>query len=548
MMQENSLHLENVCVYAGHQTLLQDVTVQIPTGKITVIVGASGAGKSVLLRVLAGLIPRAGEDIRWTGRIVWTTGNTIGHDSASHETVAGHNVPQRSPTVGVVFQDYALFDELDPIGNVQFAISHRPDSSARSDLTSAKDWLDRLGVPAEIPTSVLSGGQKQRLAIARTLAGNPDLVLYDEPTSGLDSATGHEVARLIEKTHSQFGRTSVIVTHDYETLLEIADTMLLFDAEKQTLRPVDPRSRPSIEKSIVPVKRVSASEPPATWPVKLMRAFNRFFETSGRVVVTFVRLPLALFPWIGRPERLAAGRGLRVPRLGWLGRFLVHYLRLVGGLSACVYLVIAGLIVGFTTTYFTFRFLPFRGYTQPLLIDELIASIGFALYRVLVPILATVLVAARCGAAVAADVGVKRYNGTIDAMQTFGVPARIYLLIPIVMAFLIATPILQWMAFQSARMIASVTFLSTHEDLPLAFWMQHFDRHLLDGTTFFREGWKWVGLKGSLSGLASGVIGYYRGNAPKGSASDVSQAITSTVLWSTLCVLFIHFVVALFEF
>ena len=86
------------------------------------------------------------------------------------------------------------------------------------------------------------------------------------------------------------------------------------------------------------------------------------------------------------------------------------------------------------------NFLPFSLYTQPLLIDELLSSVGFALYRILVPVLATVLIAARCGAAVAADVGVKRYGGQVDAMQTLGFQPHKYLLVPIVFAFIIATP------------------------------------------------------------------------------------------------------------
>ena len=150
------------------------------------------------------------------------------------------------------------------------------------------------------------------------------------------------------------------------------------------------------------------------------------------------------------------------PRPKWGMRFFLHFLRLVGGPSAWVYLILAGLIVGFTGTYFTFRFLPFRVYTQPLLIDELLASIGFALYRILVPVLATVLIAARCGAAVAADVGVKQYGGQVDALRTLGVQPRVYLLVPIVMAFVIATPVLEWLAFSAARGISLLTFTAHH--------------------------------------------------------------------------------------
>ena len=147
-------------------------------------------------------------------------------------------------------------------------------------------------------------------------------------------------------------------------------------------------------------------------------------------------------------------------------------------MSASIYLIVAGLIAGFTTTYFTFRFLPFRVYTQPLLIDELLSAIGFALYRVLVPVLATVLIAARCGAAVAADVGVKRYSGSVDAMRTFGIAPRMYLLIPIVASMIVAVPWLEWLAFESARLISAVTFKITHPEVGDFFWRQHFDRQI----------------------------------------------------------------------
>jgi ABC-type transporter Mla maintaining outer membrane lipid asymmetry permease subunit MlaE len=230
-------------------------------------------------------------------------------------------------------------------------------------------------------------------------------------------------------------------------------------------------------------------------------------------------------------------------------RFFLHYLRLVGGLSASVYLIIAGLIAGFTTTYFTFRFLPFRVYAQPLLIDELLSAIGFALYRVLVPVLATVLIAARCGAAIAADVGVKRYSGSVDAMRTFGIAPRMYLLIPIVAAFLVATPWLEWLAFEAARLISAVTFGVTHPEVGDYFWRQHFDRRISNpGGMTVSKALQWVLLKNLLCGVGTGVIGYYRGLSPKHSASDVSEAITSTVLWSTLYVLIVHFVIALLEF
>jgi ABC-type transporter Mla maintaining outer membrane lipid asymmetry ATPase subunit MlaF/ABC-type transporter Mla maintaining outer membrane lipid asymmetry permease subunit MlaE len=541
------LCLSDLCVTAGSRCLLDHVDARFPEAKITVVVGGSGAGKSVLLRILAGLSPRQGESIQWSG--------TIGRGDAKVD----------DPRVGIVFQQFALFDELSATANVQFAIDHRARKVKRSkqvepESWSAQQWLEHLGVPLKTPVANLSGGQKQRLAIARTLAASPDAILYDEPTSGLDSASGRLVADLIRETQTTYHRTSIVVTHDYETLLPIADKVLLLDPKKRDLVEIDRDHWDEIPNRMVPVSMLgsdsavdsgssdsgssdsgssdSGSSDSGGGANKgdsaFVRMMNSFFETTGGALSAAFWLPLDLLPI--------------VPRIRWAVRFTLHYLRLVAGPSAWVYLCISGLIIGFTSTYFTFRFLPFRLYTQPLLIDELLASIGFALYRVLVPILATILVAARCGAAVSADVGVKQYGGQVDAMRTLGVAPRAYLLLPIVIAFVIGTPTLETLAFYSASFISMVAFSSSHPDVGPYFWQQHFGRNLAGGSPWLHLGWKWVLLKNVICGVGTATIAYYQGPAPKRSASDVSHSITSTVLWTTLFVLMVHFLVALQEF
>jgi ABC-type multidrug transport system ATPase subunit len=512
------LRLENLHIKAGTTVLLAETTVTIPAGKITVIVGGSGAGKSVLLRTLAGLLPPAGPALSWSGTI------HLGSESGG-----------AAKRVGIVFQQFALFDELSPHENVQFAIDHRSDRMTPPTQTAA-EWLDELGVPAKTLVAGLSGGQKQRLAIARTLAADPHIVLYDEPTSGLDSASGRKVANLIRHTHQAHQRTSIVVTHDYETLIPIADEVLLLDSDEKKLVLVPQAEWSEIARRMKAVTlQAGQTIPPTAWQTA-SRAIERFFIVSGSAVIAAMRLPVDALPLFPRPR--------------WGLRFLAHYLRLVGGASAWVYLILAGLIVGFTTTYFTFKFLPFRLYTQPLLIDELLASIGFALYRILVPVLATILIAARCGAAVAADVGVKQYGGQVAALRTLGVQPKSYLLVPIVLAFLVATPLLEWLAFTSSRLISLVTFASTHPGVGPYFWEQHFYRNLTSPgwPEGWPSGWSWVLLKNVACGVGTAAIGYYRGLLPKHSASDVSSAITSTVLWTTLYVLVVHFLVALVEF
>lgn len=510
-MSDPLLSIANLNVVAGDRVLVRDATATIPTGKISLIVGPSGAGKSVLLRILAGLQPRRSEGLNWSGRVAVAPGNRV----------------------GVVFQQFALFDELSPLGNVQFALDHRAEPKVPV-VQSAADWLRELGVPDHVAVANLSGGQKQRLAIARTLAAGPRIVLYDEPTSGLDAASGRRVAELIRQTHVAHQRTSIVVTHDYQTLLPIADRVLVLETASHSLTEIPSEHWERIAERIQPVPLTAPASHPRSLPQSLQRRCGALLAATGATVVSALRLPLDLLPWFPRPR--------------WGLRFWLHYLRLVGGPSAWIYLLLAGMIAGFTTTYFTLRFLPFRLYTQPLLIDELLASIGFALYRILVPVLATVLIAARCGAAIAADVGVKRYNGSIDALATLGVTPQVYLLVPITGALLVATPLLEWLAFTASHLISLITFSRTHADIGPWFWQQHFFRHLETSDSWRRTGWHWVLLKNGACALGTAVIAYYQGIAPKDSAADVSRAITVTVLWATLFVLVVHFVVALLEF
>lgn len=528
------LHLRGVTITAAGKTLLRDASETIRAGRITVIVGPSGAGKSVLLRTLAGLLPKTGDSLKWEGVI------DLQRPGSKPLTPIGN--------VGVVFQQFALFDELSGPSNVQFAIDHpsrrnhadhkqksQSDQGEHLRARSAKQWLDELGVPPNVAVGNLSGGQKQRLAIARTLASDPSIILYDEPTSGLDASSGRKVAELIRTTHQTQGRTSVIVTHDYPTLIPIADEVILFNPQTKKLERLQREFWPEIE------ERLSALRPQSE-PLD-SAAGNRFTRiadpilcATGGAVTAALSLPIQIIPWF--------------PRWKWGIRFTLHYLALIAGPSAWVYLIIAGMITGFTATFFTFRFLPFRLYTQPLLIDELLAAVGFALYRILVPILSTILIAARCGAAVTADVGVKQYGGQTDALRTLGLKQTTYLLTPILIAFLIATPFLEWLAFEAAKMVSLLTFLNSHQEIGPHFWQQHFYSRLTSGTAdpSLHHGWLWVLGKNLLCGLGTAAIAFHRGVRPKQSASDVSSTVTATVLWATLYVLAVHFVIALFEF
>lgn len=513
------IRLQHLTVTAGRRVLLSNVNAIFPAGKVSLVVGPSGVGKSILLKIVSGLIHGRSDGIRMQGQVLFG------------------DQPTQCGQAGVVFQSFALFDELSPLENVDFARqAGLRDAAGRT----AKEWLAELNVPADVPTSRLSGGQRQRLALARTLANDPPALLYDEPTSGLDPATARRVAELIQVTHKRHGKTSVIVTHDYLSLLPIADRVFLFDPQQKQLVEMAPQEWASLDERLEPMaaQAIDAEPPLANRTTASLQLLGRnvlgFLEGTCTGLLSAGMALLSLLPVWRSPK--------------WGLRFSWHYLMLVCGPTAIAYLFMAGLINGFVTTYFTFEFFPFAVYTEPLLIEDLLEAIGFAIYRIFCPILACILIAARCGAAVTADVGGRQFGNQIEAMTTLGASPRGYLLTPIMWAFLLGTPFLVYVSFYASTLASVLSFSWSHPERGPDFWDQNFFIRLksLDRWTYLGFGWMFS--KVLICGLGIGAISYFRGRTTKLSSSDVSRSVTSTILWGTLYVLAVHYVFALFEF
>ena len=511
-----ALCLKNVSVAAGNRQLLENVSIDFPANEISLIVGPSGVGKSILLRMIAGLTETFEAAIQVSGEIL------IGDQ------------PAKAGDSGVVFQNFALFDEMSPIENLNFARSSA--TGARLAQTPSQ-LLEQLRVPTNVPTARLSGGQRQRLAIARTLMFNPSVMLYDEPTSGLDPLTGKQVAEMIRETHEAYAKTSVVVTHDYLSLMPIADRIYLLDPDNKTLTELPRAQWSTIEQALQPMaSQVRKSEEVAEFPLlnEVQNRVAEFFRgTSGWLFSMLLAIPRLLPLW-KNPV--------------WGLRYFWHFLMLVAGPTACLYLFASGLISGFVTTYFTFKFLPYSDYTEPLLVEDLLTALGFATYRIFVPVLSCVLIAARCGAAVTADIGGRQFGNQLDAMRTFGTPPERYLFTPVMWSFLICTPVLSFIAFFAARLVSLMVFLFTHPQQGASFWHFYFHRGLERPDQFFYSGFGWLIAKLLCSAFGVAVIAWQCGVSPKESSTDVSRSVTRTILWATLFVLFVHFVFAFFEF
>jgi iron(III) transport system ATP-binding protein len=202
-----SVRVEGVEKRFDETVAVAGVDLDIPEGEIVAVLGPSGCGKTTLLRLIAGFErPDAGTV-------------TVGG-----ETVAGPRawVPPERRRIGMVFQDYALFPHLRVKANVAFGLSRRV-AAERDALTARALGLVGLADKADRYPHELSGGERQRVALARALAPEPEIVLLDEPFSSLDATLRAELRRDVEEILRKANATALLVTHDQEEALSLAD-------------------------------------------------------------------------------------------------------------------------------------------------------------------------------------------------------------------------------------------------------------------------------------------------------------------------------------
>jgi putative lysine transport system ATP-binding protein len=199
----------------GSNNVLKDVNVSIKKGEIVTIIGPSGSGKSTLLRCINLLEKPTGGEILYKGDNILTP---------------GYNLPEFRTHVGMVFQQFNLFDNHDILSNCmvgQIKVLGRSKEEAEK---IAIENLEKVGMKqfAHAKPSQLSGGQKQRVAIARTVSMNPEVMLFDEPTSALDPERVGEVLKIMREL-TETGLTMIIVTHEMKFAEEVSDRVIFMD-------------------------------------------------------------------------------------------------------------------------------------------------------------------------------------------------------------------------------------------------------------------------------------------------------------------------------
>jgi len=209
------IKVEGLTKSFGRQAVLRELTLEIPTGTITIVIGRSGGGKSVFLKHLIGLIrPDA-------GRIL------VGGVDISQ--MRGRSLDDIRRTYGVVFQGGALFDSMTCYDNVAFPLREKtrpPQEELHKRVEAALGQVGLEGVGAKYPAEI-SGGMRKRVAIARALVTEPEIVFFDEPTTGLDPVLVNTIHHLILDLHRRFRFTAVVVSHEIPEIFEIADTVAM---------------------------------------------------------------------------------------------------------------------------------------------------------------------------------------------------------------------------------------------------------------------------------------------------------------------------------
>jgi phospholipid/cholesterol/gamma-HCH transport system ATP-binding protein len=253
------IRVRNLHKTFGPQHVLRGLNLDIERGKINIIIGGSGQGKSVLMKHLMGLLQPDQGTIHVDGQ------NVVGLSDVDMGKVRRK--------FGMVFQMAALFDSMNVVENIAFPLIERYRLSRAEVMERVRDLLRRLdlarvdGIEQKFPAE-LSGGQRKRVGLARALIDRPEILLYDEPTTGLDPVATKNVDEMIRRTADDFGVTSVVISHDMASTFRIGDRIsMLYDGQ------------------------IIVSGTPDELLVSQLPALREFVETSGAVSFNRPGLP-----------------------------------------------------------------------------------------------------------------------------------------------------------------------------------------------------------------------------------------------------------------
>ena len=196
--------------------VLDGINLEMPAGQITVVIGKSGVGKSVLLKHLVGLLKPD------RGRVII--------DGLDLSQAKGRQLQEFRKRIAVLFQGGALFDSLSVFDNIAFPLREKTRLAEKEIAKRTWERLEQMHLAPEVAKKFpdeLSGGMKKRVAMARAMIQEPEIILFDEPVTGLDPPMTNTVFHLIKKTHEESGYTALVVSHDIPDVFQVADMVAM---------------------------------------------------------------------------------------------------------------------------------------------------------------------------------------------------------------------------------------------------------------------------------------------------------------------------------
>lgn len=478
----------------AESVIFDDVSLSLSAGGFYLLAGESGSGKSSLLKLLAGI---------WEER---EPGPILG----GRLEVLGQSVLTAFPRslrgrVQAVLQEEGLLDDLSPRENVELGLL-----AANKSKRLALAMLSRAGMddPPRL-VSDLSGGQRKRVAVARALAGDPELLIFDEPTAGLDATSARKMAELLAESHAEaVGRTTIIISHDLSAFAGLTDSTLWIDRSTRNIKLFD--STEEIE--------IGESSPPK---------HDSEREGSGVVLRRFL-LEIA-----GFTQTLWQAL-LRLPPY-YPGLVLRTCLRYV--IDSIFFVTIGAAAIGGLATYFALRNNPLEGAFT----SAVIAGSGKVLVAVLIPMLAGFFFTARIAAGSSARLGTMKRSSQVNALTLMGVIPADYLLTPMVWGMTLVMPLITVAALITAS-IASLAASSLVMGTSSYSWASAFSEKLVPEDFYF------AAIKTMLSGFLVAIQTYYLSMGPKKSGSDVGEAVNRSIVWGIFTVLLVHSLFTLAQF
>lgn len=522
-----SLVLENLEVKLGSDSLRLRQPVRMKAGKLYVLWGPSGSGKSSFVRALLGLGELSSPRMSVTADIKLTDSTGIEHDIWAGNT---YNPAVRKQIAFLPQSEKLGFiDGLSTTDNVRlYSQLGRAQAKVKAEVLAAKLHLPSLPNPIQNA----SGGERMRLSAVRALLSRnknddiPPVVIADEPAAGLDKSAAQSLARELINYARTHNSVVIIISHDPALFTgqerpvtkHVAKTVHVLECTpSNNFAPVD---------SEIGELRIEPGRPENPFIASTKSSILEALNTLGGFVLAPVAFLLGLI-------------SLRHPK---------HLLKQIIGdglhPSTQIFSLLGALMFGGTIAYFIFEQMPRPELIEPILPTEIMQATGHTLIRVVLPLSACLLVTGKLGAAQAARLSAGVRNGALETLALAGWRVEAYGLVPAVLAQVLAMMTATFIALVFGITLAGLVYVGGHEGASLGLTIQL----MVDGLDNV-EGWKgFLWAKILVSGFVGGAIASLFGLAPAQNTGDVAKAVHRTLLWGNLGVLAVQCGFVIWEF